>query len=194
MYPSRSPRPTFSASWVDPVRERRRSASHCSACCPEARRPAGPSPSRAVRCWPAGEADAGAAWRPALDDHAERLDRAQSSFTIGRQMSDLLRLHRDLSNPTLALKQSMAYQGGHPDARGAAEGLSPELSGRINQRITIAMGMSLSPKLVIADEATSALITSRLPCWDCWRQRSRLGRHDGVITRDLRMVARSVIR
>ena len=78
--------------------------------------------------------------------------------TIGRQISDVLRLHQGL-NRSDAWRETTQLLGemGIPEPEKRAKSYPFEMSGGMNQRALIATALAGQPKLLIADEPTTAL-------------------------------------
>jgi oligopeptide/dipeptide ABC transporter ATP-binding protein len=79
-------------------------------------------------------------------------------FTIGEQMTESIRLHLKLDKRA-ALERTIELfeQVGIVDAESRINNYPHQFSGGMRQRAMIAMAVSCNPKLVIADEPTTAL-------------------------------------
>lgn len=78
--------------------------------------------------------------------------------TIGSQIMEAILLHTDASREEARLRAiEMLHQVGMPEADLAMDRLPHQLSGGMCQRAMIAMALSCQPKLLIADEPTTAL-------------------------------------
>lgn len=113
-------------------------------------------------------------------------------FTIGYQISESVMLHKGVSE---AEAKKVAIDTlklvGIPRAESIADSYPHELSGGMRQRAMIAMAISCDPKLLIADEPTTALdVTIQAQILDIMRDlKSKLGTAIMLITHDLGVVA-----
>jgi len=79
-------------------------------------------------------------------------------LTVGRQISESLMLHLNLSKAQARERAiELIKMVGIPDANQRVDDYPHQFSGGMRQRIMIAMAMACNPKLLIADEATTAL-------------------------------------
>jgi oligopeptide/dipeptide ABC transporter ATP-binding protein len=113
-------------------------------------------------------------------------------LTIGYQLSEALLLHQKINKKQAHEKAvEMLNLVGVSDSELRTEQYPHELSGGMRQRVMIAMALMCSPKLLIADEPTTALdVTIQAQILDLLNSlRSKLGMAILMITHDLGVVA-----
>ena len=111
---------------------------------------------------------------------------------IGRQLEEVLREHMDLSRRAARERVVELLELVRiPDPRSRVDEYPHQLSGGMRQRVMIAMALACDPKILIADEPTTALdVTIQAGILDLLRElRERLGTAIILITHNLGVVA-----
>jgi oligopeptide/dipeptide ABC transporter ATP-binding protein len=114
------------------------------------------------------------------------------TMTIGRQIAEGVLLHRDVSHDqarTRSLEVLRQVEMPQPEER--LDQFPHELSGGLRQRVMIAMALACEPKLLIADEPTTALdVTIQAQILDLIDElRQRLSMAVILITHDMGVIA-----
>jgi len=113
-------------------------------------------------------------------------------YTVGEQLGEQIRLHLGLNKREAREKAAeMLRMVGIPRAEQIIREYPHQLSGGMRQRVMIAMAMSCDPKLLIADEPTTALdVTIQAQILDLMRElKAKQGTSIVFITHDLGVVA-----
>jgi dipeptide transport system ATP-binding protein len=118
-------------------------------------------------------------------------------FTVGFQIMEQLRVHEGLDRRARRARAiELLDLVGIPDAASRLSAFPHQLSGGMNQRVMIAMAISCNPRLLIADEPTTALdVTIQAQILDLLLQLQReRGMTLILITHDMGVVAETARR
>jgi len=118
-------------------------------------------------------------------------------FTVGWQISEALAAHLKLDRRARRSRVvELLEQVGIPDAARRTSAFPHQLSGGMNQRVMIAMALACKPRLLIADEPTTALdVTIQAQILELLTQLRRVhGMALVLITHDLGVVAETADR
>lgn len=113
-------------------------------------------------------------------------------FTVGDQLSEMFRIHRDMSKKDAldaSVEMLSKVQIPAPEAR--VKEYPHQLSGGMRQRVMIAMALSCDPEVLIADEPTTALdVTVQAQIIDLiMKLKDDFGTAVEMITHDLGVIA-----
>jgi oligopeptide transport system ATP-binding protein len=114
------------------------------------------------------------------------------TMTVGKQITEGLIKHQNMNKEqAIAKAVDLLKQVGMSNPEGRVKQYPHELSGGMRQRVMIAMALACSPKLLIADEPTTALdVTIQAQIIDVMKNlQSQMGTSIILITHDLGVVA-----
>jgi len=114
-------------------------------------------------------------------------------LTVGRQLTETLELHMNMNKVESRQRAAeLLEMVGIPDADRRLNDYPHQFSGGMRQRVMIAMALSCDPKLIIADEPTTALdVTIQAQILELMQDLSKeLGTALIIITHNLGVVAR----
>jgi len=118
-------------------------------------------------------------------------------FTIGFQLQETLRLHEGLDRASRRRRAiELLEQVGIPAPESRLHAFPHQLSGGMNQRVMIAMAIACNPRLLIADEPTTALdVTIQAQILELLNElKAKLGMAILLITHDMGVIAETAQR
>ncbi|MBM7489113.1 peptide/nickel transport system ATP-binding protein [Micromonospora luteifusca] len=113
-------------------------------------------------------------------------------LTVGRQIGEVLQVHERMSRRAARARAvELLTLVGIPSASQRVDAYPHQLSGGMRQRVMIAMAVACGPKVLVADEPTTALdVTVQAGILQVLRDlRDRLGTSILIITHDLGVIA-----
>ncbi|MFD0783650.1 ABC transporter ATP-binding protein, partial [Micromonospora azadirachtae] len=113
-------------------------------------------------------------------------------LTVGRQIGEVLQVHERMSGRAARARAvELLSLVGIPSAATRVDNYPHQLSGGMRQRVMIAMAVACGPKVLVADEPTTALdVTVQAGILQVLRDlRDRLGTSILIITHDLGVIA-----
>lgn len=113
-------------------------------------------------------------------------------FTVGQQIGESFRFHQQMGKAEMLKKSiEMLRLVGIPEPEHVINDYPNQLSGGMRQRVMIAIALACEPKLLIADEPTTALdVTIQAQILELMQElRKKLGMSIIMITHDLGVVA-----
>jgi peptide/nickel transport system ATP-binding protein len=118
-------------------------------------------------------------------------------FTIGEQIAEAIRLHEGLGRRAAMDKTVEMLKLVHiPNADRRVKEYPHQMSGGMRQRVMIAMALSCNPKLLIADEPTTALdVTIQAQILELLNElKAKIGMAVMLITHDMGVIAETAQR
>ncbi|RGD62774.1 ABC transporter ATP-binding protein [Kitasatospora xanthocidica] len=118
-------------------------------------------------------------------------------YAVGDQIAEVVRVHRDVSRrDARARAVEVLDRVGIADAARRSRSRPHEFSGGMRQRVLIAMALACEPRLLVADEPTTALdVTVQAQILDLLHElRAETGAGLVLVTHDLGVVAGSIDR
>ena len=114
-------------------------------------------------------------------------------FTVGQQIGESFRFHQQMGKAEMLKKSiEMLRLVGIPEPEHVINDYPNQLSGGMRQRVMIAMALACNPKILIADEPTTALdVTIQAQIMRLLKQlQEKMGTSIILITHDLGIVGR----